>query len=872
MNLRTKLLIGFLSCGLIPLAVSGLISLQTARQGMDKINSSASKGLSDLAEDQLTAIRDLKKQQVTAYFDTLDAMIVNFAANPTTVEALKSFTEAFPRFKSEAGFDNPLQARRELAQYYQQDFAAEFNRQNPTERIDAAATAYCGQLTDEAVALQLAYLKRNPNPLGSKQRLEQSEFKTQYDRVHSQMHPIVRSFLEQFSLYDVFFVDAATGQVVYSVFKEVDFTTSLVDGPLARSNLAEAYRRSLSTTDTKHGVLVDFEPYLPSYRAPASFIAAPVMEGGNRIGAVVFQVPLDRISMIMSDRSGLGETGETILVGSDFLPRTDSFRDPEHRSVVAAFRKPDLAKIETKGIRLAVTEGKSGFGTLNDYMGNEVISAFCPVEILGLKWALTAKRDTAEAFASTRAMNEVANVASSRLLWSSVIVSVIAVLVIVTTSLISAKRYGALEAISKENAAKLLAVDKSQAVIEFNMDGTVITANDNFLKTMGYTLDEIRGQHHRIFCDNTTQNSAEYADFWARLGRGEFAGGVYQRVAKGGKPVWVQARYTPIRDLNGKLVKVVKYASDITNSVEFRSEMTENLTRVVLNLNDSARNLSSTAVQLTDGAGTTSNLSTNVSAAAEQMSVSMSGISASTEQMSQNVRTVAAAIEEMTASIADVSSNAERAASVAQLAASLTETSSGKISQLGTAATEIGRVIEVIQDIAEQTNLLALNATIEAARAGTAGKGFAVVATEVKELAKQTSTATDEIRARIEAIQSATSEAIAAIGEIESVIRDVNSVSQTIARTVDQQRLATQEISKNVSETTLAVETVSKSISESAVASREITQSMTKVDTAAKQTAGGATQAKGAGDQLVTLAEQLDALVKKFSVDQSSVA
>lgn len=540
------------------------------------------------------------------------------------------------------------------------------------------------------------------------------------------------------------------------------------------------------------------------------------------------------------------------------------------------------------------------------------------------------------------------------------------------------------------------AISKAQAVIEFNMDGTIRTANENFLNAVGYTLGEIQGKHHSMFAETAYRNSPEYREFWAKLNRGEFDAGEYKRIGKGGKEVWIQASYNPILDLNGKPMKVVKYATDITAQVNLRTnalklqtvvddseasimmidrnfvvtyannstyallnkhlevlrrvfpgfdpkkiagssidqfhknpshqrnllsdpsrlpyktdinvgpltfalnvtavrdatgayigntlewkdvsevrkqealrlDMTQKLGNVVGNLNNSAQGLSSTAEQLTNGANEATNLSTSVSAAAEEMSANMNGVSASTEQVTANVRSVAAAIEEMTASIAEVAQNAERAAGVAQEASQLTETSSAKIGQLGLAATEIGKVIEVIQDIAEQTNLLALNATIEAARAGDAGKGFAVVATEVKELAKQTATATDDIRSRIEAIQAATNEAVQAMGEIETVIRNVNDVSRTIASAVEEQRITTTEISRNVAETTQAVDTVSRSIAESATASREITQNMTKVDQASRQTSLGASSAKDAGEELLNLANDLQGLVKQLNREE----
>ena len=276
--------------------------------------------------------------------------------------------------------------------------------------------------------------------------------------------------------------------------------------------------------------------------------------------------------------------------------------------------------------------------------------------------------------------------------------------------------------------------------------------------------------------------------------------------------------------------------------------------------------LSATATQLAGGAEETTAQSATVAAAAEEMSANMSTMAAASEQMSANIKTVAAAVEEMTASIGEVARNAEQAAGVAQDAAHLAQNSNDKIGQLSAAADAIGKVIEVIQDIAEQTSLLALNATIEAARAGDAGKGFAVVATEVKELARQTAEATEDIRKRIEAIQGSTGEAVSSIGQITEAISKVNDVSRTIASAVEEQSITTREIAQNVAQTAGASDTVSQGVSQSATASREISRNMVGVDISAKQAALGAAQTQQAGQELSKLAEGLQELVGQFRV------
>jgi methyl-accepting chemotaxis protein len=378
----------------------------------------------------------------------------------------------------------------------------------------------------------------------------------------------------------------------------------------------------------------------------------------------------------------------------------------------------------------------------------------------------------------------------------------------------------------------LAAIHKSQAVIEFQLDGTILTANENFLTTLGYTLPEIQGKHHSLFVEEAERRGVAYRDFWAALNRGEYQAGEYRRVGKGGKEVWIQASYNPILDLNGKPFKVVKYATDVTAQAKARIEMS----RVVESLTASSRNLNSISQMMGSSAEETSSQATLVSAASEQVS--------------KSVQTVAAGTEEMTVSIREIAKSAGEAARVASAAVKVAHTTNITISKLGDSSLEIGKVIKVITSIAQQTNLLALNATIEAARAGEAGKGFAVVANEVKELAKETAKATEDISQKIEAIQGDTKGAVAAIGQISSVINQINDISNTIASAVEEQTATTAEMSRN--------------IAEAAKGTSAIVENIVGVATAARETSQGATNTQEAATELSILAGTLSRVASQL--------
>ncbi|TWT38130.1 Methyl-accepting chemotaxis protein 4 [Posidoniimonas corsicana] len=276
--------------------------------------------------------------------------------------------------------------------------------------------------------------------------------------------------------------------------------------------------------------------------------------------------------------------------------------------------------------------------------------------------------------------------------------------------------------------------------------------------------------------------------------------------------------------------------------------------------------LLSTSSLLAAGADETTGKSASVAAATEEMAVTMANMASSTEEMTTNLSSISNAVAEMTASIDEIAKNAEVASTVATNANQLADESNGTIGTLGEAATKIGHVIEVIHDIAEQTNLLALNATIEAARAGEAGKGFVVVAEEVKELARQTAVATEEIGASVKDIQSSSGAAVASIARISEVISEMRQASQSIASAVEEQSATTREIANNLSQTTGAASNVSQGVSDSASASKEVSQNVVGVDQAAKQTASGAATTRGYGDNLARLAGEINELVGGFKV------
>ena len=432
LKLKSKIILILLCAGLIPLIVATVISYKLADHEMTLITQTGEKALIQATQNQLVSQRDLKVKQIEDYFQYIRDQMLTFSEDQMVVDAMRGFNTTFKSYESDLNLsDEDLEKyKKHIKDYYENSFGKSYKEQNDGQTPDVQT--YFSKLSREAIIAQYQYITSNPNPLGSKEALDKKDDNTPYSKLHGQVHPIIRNYLQKFGYYDIFLVDSETGNIVYSVFKELDYGTSLLNGPVADTNFAQAFKKANQLNSKDEFVLVDFKQYLPSYEAPASFIASPIFDGDKKIGVAIFQMPVDRINTIMASRSGLGETGETLLVGADQLMRSNSHKDPENRSLVASFKNPSKGKYTSESVKNAIDKKQFGQSAepVTDYLGDETVQAYGPVEILGHTWCLVAKMDTKEAFFAINDMKAESNEATQTLIyWSSIIVLITSVIV-----------------------------------------------------------------------------------------------------------------------------------------------------------------------------------------------------------------------------------------------------------------------------------------------------------------------------------------------------------------------------------------------------------------------------------------------------------
>ncbi|HEY9619609.1 MAG TPA: adenylate/guanylate cyclase domain-containing protein [Crinalium sp.] len=402
LSIKSKLIVMLLTVSSCSIFVTAYLGYQSGQSN-----------LTDRAFSQLTSLRTSKAYQIETYIKTIRNHIQTLSEDPSVVEAMKDFTTAYRQLETAQISQDDKQR---LRAYYRNEFLPRLAKTDQGSPVldsflpDASASEY----------LQYRYIAANPNPVGKKDLLDKADDSSEYSNIHARFHPIFRNIIKKFGYYDMFLIDPQ-GTIVYTVYKETDFTSNLTTGAYNESNLARLLSSVRRSKERGYAKIVDFEAYDPSYGAPAAFIAAPIFDQSKFIGVLAIQVPVDEINNVMTGSfdwklDGLGETGETYLVGQDYLMRSVSrflVETPDeylhmlktigvNESTINRIRQYNTSILEQKVHTIAVEEaltGKQGTQIIRDYRDVPVLSSYAPLKIEGLDWVILSEIDLAEAYA-----------------------------------------------------------------------------------------------------------------------------------------------------------------------------------------------------------------------------------------------------------------------------------------------------------------------------------------------------------------------------------------------------------------------------------------------------------------------------------------
>lgn len=849
MKIRTKMLIGSAVLSLVPVLI-------TAYLVNDIAVSIAQQGLQKQAWSHITSIRDSKKQQVEDYFKLVTTQLQYFVIDPVIAKTLQDFSTAFKNFTKEAG-KSPLSLegppepdaadaklpiddfREALTNYYDSDFSKEYELLNDTSpNLEKVVDG----LSETTIALQYYYIVKNPNPLGTKEEFISAQDGSTYSELHRQHHPVFLEFMNRFTFQNIFLVNE-DGDIVYSVTKEIDFATNLKEGStFSDTGLGKVYKALSDNPKPEQVSLVDFAPYLPSYETQAAFIGAPIFDSAKQfIGMLIFQLPIDKINDIMTyDRSWRldesGRTGETVIVAEDKTMRNDSRAFVEDKEkYLGAIKKTGLKEdtvynIEQKDTTVGLQtvdnlgtqsalNGVTGADIMEDYKGDIVLSAYAPINIPGLNWAIFSNLSEEESLEQLEALKAGIQTGS---FFIAVGVVLGGGLLGLLFSVLFARPINHLESVVNKVAEGDFT---ARAIIKTNDELETLSKAFNGL------LDDRLSQLAKAERENEMLNNSIIELLKASFQLSQ-------------RDLTVQVPVT--EDVTGPLADAINQMATETSKVllnvrKISDEVAEASNRVKIQ----AHSVVKVAEAEREVVATTM---AELAAASEAMNKIAEVAQSCNEIAAEATRSTQVALETVTSTINGMS----------EIRETIHETEK-RIKRLGERSQEISGIVDIINNIAERTHVLALNASMQAAAAGEAGRGFSVVADEVQRLAESSRNATSQISALVKNIQVETNDTIA-------------TMDKTIEQVVDGSRLAERagEQMKDTQDTTAnlvkVVEQIAMASQQQARISNELREHALSIQTSSEETNRQLEEQVEETDRLVEYAKQLIESVRVFTL------
>ncbi|WP_242039561.1 methyl-accepting chemotaxis protein [Anabaena sphaerica] len=764
--------------------------------------------------NQLTSVRNSKSYQIEFYFQTLRHHVETLSEDRMIVEAMIELAQAFKDIKKQSispEWDN------KNSSFYQNEFLPRL-RKSFLKELDLSAYK---PSTNVARYLQYHYLANNPYPVGKKDQLLAAADGSEYSKIHGKYHQLFQNLIKKFGYYDFFLIDSYTNEIVYTVYKETDFGASLNTGKLAESNFAKLVNTVKENPNRGVVHIVDYQPYQASYMAPAAFVAAPIYNGENLVGILAIQLPIDQINRVLTSNKnwqndGLGNTGETYMIGDDLFMRSNSRLLLEDRQAYINILKTQgisddtiglveqletsifLQKINTEAAKLAI---KKQSGTLiieQNYQGKTVLSSYAPLKIEGINWAIISEKDLSEAYQPIYNLQQV-------LLMATAILSLIVALLANFIANQFVKPIEELVKVSKTIANR----DYDQQQAE---EKNEIVKLQTAFQTVAHKISELVNISQKI-ADGDLTTPIELSEIKDEISKLQ------------------NAFYMMNKDLNSLIFSIQNSGVKITTS------------------------------------------STQIAASGKQLEATVTEQLASTNEVAATAQEIAATsryllnminkvqdITKMTSTAASQSRDELQAMKITmQQLIDATNSLTSKLDIMNKKASNINNVVVTINKFATQTDILSLNAAIEAEKAGQYGAGFAVVAGEIRRLANQTAIATLEIDQIVKDMQTAVYVGVMEMDKFTNSVnnsaKQVNLISNQIGKVINQ-----------VESLPPQFEQVCESMEEQSQGAIQISEAMSQLSEAYEQTVDALRETNNALEELEDAAQLLKAETSRFQV------